>query len=125
LTWTAALVLFASIGIALLSNGRSGTASLWLDGDLDPLSSQLSLFVSGSCDPDGEQVRSVSVRESPDAVVVEVQIRWPMGLGTPSCGSYEGTPYVVRLEQPLGDRQVYALNPDSSRSLVLPSPFTD
>lgn len=104
--------------------GRTGPGGLWLDGTPDPAARQVSLFVFGSCSG-SERIRSVSVDESPDDVVLDVRIRWPLGVGAPTCGSYQGTPLVVSLDEPLGERRILVLEPDGSTSLILPSPFSD
>jgi hypothetical protein len=119
----ATVVILGGLCVFAIGYGRTGPASLWLDGDPDPQSKEISLFVSGGCGPDGEQIRSTDVHESKEAVVIDIRIKWPLGVGAPACGSYEGQRHIIPLHEPLGNRQVYVLNPDSSRSLIQLSPF--
>jgi hypothetical protein len=116
------VVLVGVVGSVVIYNGRTGPGALWLDGVPDPSSDQVAVFVWGGCDDDVE-IRSISIEETPDAVVVDLRIRWPIGIGAPACGSFEGLPYQLQLENSLADRTVYILNTDASTWEVQPSPF--
>jgi hypothetical protein len=121
--WLLVAAVVVALGALIVDRGRTGRGGLWLDGEPDPTAASVALFVFGSCSPHGEEVRSVFLEESRDAVSLDVRIRLPIGLGSPACGSYQGTPLVVPLEAPLGDRSVLVINPDGSKTPILPSPF--
>ena len=92
LLWLSGSVLLLVLGSIAFVVGRTGNGYLWLDGEPDPLSSDLSLFVAGGCDPEGLQIRSLTVDESTEAVEVEVLVRWPLGMGVPLVGRSRGRP---------------------------------
>lgn len=119
------LSVLSLLAVLVVRNGRTVHGYLWLDGEPDRTSTEVEVFVGGGCDPEREQIRSITIEETTDAVVVDLMVRAPLGLGAPTCGSYEGMPHSLHLDSPIGDREIRILNPDSTTTQVLPSPFAD
>jgi hypothetical protein len=112
-------------GVAFLAiRGTIEPASIWLDGEPDPTSSEVALLIFGHCDGNPVKVNSHSVEETADSVIVDLKIRVPFHLFgdafDPSCA---GEPYVLHLDAVVGDREILTLNPDGSTSPIQVNPY--
>jgi hypothetical protein len=120
-TW----VLTAAQTCALRADlGELGTATLTLDPEHPPVpdARELHLLVTEMACNDGEdaegrvRLSALAVRDDAVAVTVGVEPR----TGGANCPSNPPTPFVVELDEPLGDRVVLDASVHPAREVVLP-----
>ncbi|HKX74071.1 MAG TPA: hypothetical protein VJR05_01640 [Acidimicrobiia bacterium] len=123
-----AKLLIGAIAVALavaggfaVAGGRTVPAGIWLQVDQDPSLTELHLLIFRRCSSEGEKVRSVTVEETDDSIVIEVWVSGPIFGGTMT--SCEGMSYSVQLDEPLGERQVLKRNPDGTETPIRDNPF--
>jgi hypothetical protein len=111
-------------GVAFLAlRGTIEPASIWLDGEPDPASSEVSLLISGHCDDSPVKVISHSVEETAEAVIVDLKVRVPFHLFGHADQSCPGEPYVLHLDAAVGDREILGMNPDGSTWPIQVNPY--
>ena len=104
-----------AVAVSVLISACGGgmtSADFYLDAPPDPAASELVVFITyGECS-NGELPRRaewVNITETEDRIEIEVGVRLPFSAsGDYTCeGVMPGTPLTVRLEDPVGDRDIF------------------
>ena len=106
--WLFVMVVAGAVACAAwfgLGPGRTTVATWRVSGTTDPTSTQLPLLVNETACASGRSAEGrikADVDYRSDAVVITIRVR-PRG-GDQDCPSNPDTPYLLRLDEPVGDR---------------------
>jgi hypothetical protein len=107
--WIYALSVLGLVGWALWTGfgpGATSTASWRIDGSVDPAATEVPLMVNENACASGRtaegRIEEPDVDYRRDAVVVTIRVRERSG--DQDCPGNPDTPYVLRLDEPVGNR---------------------
>jgi hypothetical protein len=109
--WSFVAVVLMAVGWAFwfgLGPGKASVADWRVDGTPDPAATEVSILVHENACASGQsadgRIQEPDVDYRRDAVVVTVRVR--QRSSSEACQGNPDTPYILRLDEPLGDRML-------------------